>query len=130
MKNHDRIKVLGAMFLFGAPLNIVCYFNHVCMAGHLHHQPYPAWTYIVDFLWGILFLSCGVFSIRTKAKRSNLFSLFCFLFVFMRLLAVGDEILLPLYVYAVWLSVRYIICTSKYDLSVKSDPGKAVVVAE
>ena len=61
-----RMKVVAILALLATPCYIICFLEHVCMAGHMHHPPYSLWQWINDFFWIICFSAVIVFSIKTK----------------------------------------------------------------
>ena len=56
----------GVLTLAGIPAYIFCEVAHLCMAGHMHHPPYPAWHFAVDLWWLATFLCAASTVLRSE----------------------------------------------------------------
>jgi hypothetical protein len=70
---RKRMRGIAIFTLLAMPFYIFCFFQHICMAGHMHHPPYPWWDYMNDLFWIILFSVVIVLSRKVGAKRRLLF---------------------------------------------------------
>jgi hypothetical protein len=56
----DRVRgwvSLLALFLVGSAGSVWCFFNHMCIGGHMKHPPYPAVHYAADFGWALALIA-------------------------------------------------------------------------
>jgi hypothetical protein len=58
----------GLMWTLGGLGSVWCFYNHVCMCGHMQHPPYPAWHYCLDFAWALCLVGAAVW---TRLLRSS-----------------------------------------------------------
>jgi hypothetical protein len=63
------MKTIAVLSLLAVPPYLFCFISHICMAGHMHHGPYPLYHWINDILWMGCLAGVFVFSLRTRAKR-------------------------------------------------------------
>ena len=47
---------------------IACAFMHVCMAGHMHHPPYPWWAFVVDGAWIACFSAAAIITLWVRPR--------------------------------------------------------------
>jgi hypothetical protein len=66
-----RIRTIGVLALAGTPSYVLCYFRHICMAGHMHHPPYAWYEWLNDAWWVACLVVVFVFSVRTEARRKG-----------------------------------------------------------
>lgn len=57
------------VFVLGVVGSAWCFSHHVCMAGHMHHPPYPPWHYGLDAGW---VLCLGLAVLCTRLLRASL----------------------------------------------------------
>lgn len=83
---RTRLLLLSAiaLFLLGIVGSVWCYNAHICMAGHMHHPPYPAWHPFVDLGWATALLLGGALSIVAKGRKLWWLAALCVLFVLFR----------------------------------------------
>jgi len=63
---------LGATFLIAvaAAASVWCYLNHVCMAGHMKHPPYPVWHGLCDMAWTTTTIGAALWIVRVRSPLS------------------------------------------------------------
>ncbi len=82
---HTRLKTIAILTFLGMPSYILCFFLHICMAGHMQHGPYPWYHWVNDCLWMICYASVFAFSITLKAKGKTYFIICSFLLIVFRI---------------------------------------------
>ncbi len=53
-----------------------CFGRHICMAGHLHHPPYPAWHTWVDVTWAALLVLAAILAGLFRSPSTILIAAF------------------------------------------------------
>ena len=79
-------RIAAATALVAAPLFVMCGLTHVCMAGHMHHPPYPSWQYAADATWVIGFIAAAVLAFRSNLPARRAFLTLAVLLPISRLL--------------------------------------------
>jgi len=65
----DARRIISALcFLIGTPFFIFCYNEHICMAGHMHHPPYPKWHLASEFAWIASYVISAVLAVRSNIR--------------------------------------------------------------
>jgi hypothetical protein len=57
-KRRKMVLLIATIAAF--PLYLYCSFNHICMAGHMKHPPYPVYDYISDYILYMLLVTAIV----------------------------------------------------------------------
>ena len=67
-RTKARLITVSILAIIGTVLYIICFFSHICMAGHLHHGPYSVFDWGNDLLWATCYAAVMVFSVPMRAK--------------------------------------------------------------
>ncbi len=111
----DARRILVAMaILTASPFYVMCGMMHVCMAGHMQHQPYPAWHYLIDGAWILGVVTSVVFCWKANLRlRKTLVMLVTFLLLSRLVLGSGGGILFliefPVLLVGIGLAVRNLV---------------------
>lgn len=81
-----RRRIAAATAIVAAPLYVMCGFTHVCMAGHMHHPPYPSWQYAADATWLVGFIVAVVLAVGSNLPARRAFLTLAVLLPISRLL--------------------------------------------
>ena len=119
-----RLRTIAILSLLGTPSYILCYFWHICMAGHMQHPPYSLYHWINDCWWAVCFIAVSVFSVRLQAKRKRIFFYGSILLVLSRIFmgsSGGGNIILelPLLITIDIFALLYIFKPEKFTISEK-----------
>ena len=77
-----RRRTVAIPILLASPFYVFCGLNHICMAGHMQHAPYPIPHYANDALWIVCFIVAGVLCWKSNIhKRKTTFVLLLLLFL-------------------------------------------------
>ena len=52
----------GIAWIIGVVGLVWCYSQHICMAGHMDHPPYPFWHYGADAGWVLCFVGSAIWT--------------------------------------------------------------------
>lgn len=63
-------------FLLGGIGSVWCFIRHVCMAGHMHHPPYPEWHIWVDWSWVGLLVLAALLAVLFRSPSTFLITAF------------------------------------------------------
>lgn len=86
LNNPDTQRKLSAVLvLIGSPGFVFCFMAHICMAGHMHHPPYPPWHFYSDYIWQISYILAGVLAFRSNISFRHIFSILVLLLLLSRL---------------------------------------------
>ena len=117
-----RLRTIAVLSLFGTPSYLLCYESHVCMAGHMHHGPYPLYEWVSDILWMVCFAAVLVFSLRLRARGRIYFLCGSIVLMLFRIplgsLGGGSIIFeLPVLILMDVLAIKYLMRLEKYVIS-------------
>jgi len=64
----------GIAWIAGVVGLVWCYSQHICMAGHMDHPPYPSWHYGADAGWILCFVGSAIWTRLELAPISIAFA--------------------------------------------------------
>ena len=64
----------GSAWITGVVGLVWCYSQHICMAGHMDHPPYPSWHYAADIGWVLCLAGSAVWTCLELAPISLAFA--------------------------------------------------------
>ena len=112
MNAQDTRRVTVALaVLLASPAYVFCGLQHICMAGHMQHQPYPIWHYVLDSIWVGCFVTSAVLLWKSNLQlRKTIFWIIGLLFISRLVFGSGGGVLflieLPLLIFLFTLAAR------------------------
>ncbi len=122
IETKTRLKTIAALSLLGTPSYMLCWEWHICMAGHMHHGPYPLYQWVSDFWWMACFAAVFTFSLRLRAKRRMWFICGSIMLILFRIplgSVGGGSIIfeLPVLIVMDVFAIKYLVKPEKYIIS-------------